>query len=1418
MLNSKRIFFGVIGFSLLMGLTSCWEPTSQNSDAQKGFSTSNFLVKLADGDAMPTEEVSPEWMIPKSRHYHFWSCLRNRATDQIIRGIGFTVRSHDSAIEVVTDNEGCLHWHEKIDFDYMADEAYLQFERTVSGTGVYQGEHKVQLAINPWVVSRKSGLKEVKWVRDNQGTDIPEGIKVIEHSQLKSVLRGSYEGKLPSPQTKQPDHPSSQAEVAVKDNSSSQAEVPQKLLWMNRVSSNVKEIKQDAHGVWLQIQLAMIPVVQFRDLSGTPNPIPLKAGRFRVDAQVVATNLGVNRDENLILTPDLPPSIGVIAVNDGVLRVQFDSMITRRVARGNIQLALRVTPIDGAPKGLGSFEGLYELSPFDKLVSKNSDMFVPASVYREGDGFAYDKFLKSAGNFEKLEAARSAFKNEPFEFPKMLIKFETIRPGETATTRTVDYSIQACVRNNLTSSFVKDELFYVDYLADNKTLELEKEFYTHENEMNSAGNKEWCRPDGSSPKSGQDCRPLSKTDQDGCLRIMGHVTHKYYKPEELFFPTVRIRHVASAYTKELVLAINPWDLFATFGRDRRELTDDYVEASKKREKIASLLYVPAFSYHTLRFRYEIDEFMNLVVKKVLLLKLEPRVLRYSSITDGRKNIGQLRDGIYLLKLAVQKDYLDPAAEGVVIGFDEDQKKTYVEAPEKARTREYINGIKKLVRVQNGEIITPVEIAVRDLRLLRIRSNMLVQLETIDEKKLTMAAIVHANAKDHLSRGGPEGDKIEREKRDKLLESLTYSLSSFLWAGKQDGNRLVPKIGEGKLPAVYEITSKNYLSEIDHLGPNVPKEFLSKMKSEAVKAYRTNDVSFMPVSPHLELDSLRDSDSGLAPRSFSGPVTLLLNSNMSYIRPLDNLDESFCEETDDCREVTKAIDEMTGGEKAKIEDRDYRDSPLFGSIRHLQSINVDAVLQRMTVLEEEYRKSNTISSLLYNFINQTGLEYVSLGDIPLKRFDQNKCSSLREYSINEKKCLVPAPEASTPFENFLSDLNNHPQDSYYQLPGESVNRDDIEKLIETGEIDPRVDSRFCDFFGRQMNRLWKEWDPRGLTVVADWLKNIGWACVDRQRSHDGVSVGFFSLGKRSPGLIFERKLKVLKTGRYRFKGGKPMNISVGVNFGVNYNKSFSGGWSYNIFGEIPILGSFLRFFSLKEERTRSNTNGTSVGEGAYLAMQEATMDVEILEHEKCLIVRPHPEFIKPVVDRLNFSIKDVAMKIRDRVKFKMGLSKLDHGKSLDLGGGASEKELVLGQFLRGIMLCGGKKIKEPTPIREKYYYFSQHFTEGDLLDSADLYNHPWLLALRGKRDFQGFMSVIKAVPYNWNFSEVAKAEGWSIDHMIRSYRQVHPTFPGLYSILDEEDKATLYPLNDKPADSFRDGVLDGKKNSEEKIVP
>jgi hypothetical protein len=51
--------------------------------------------------------------------------------------------------------------------------------------------------------------------------------------------------------------------------------------------------------------------------------------------------------------------------------------------------------------------------------------------------------------------------------------------------------------------------------------------------------------------------------------------------------------------------------------------------------------------------------------------------------------------------------------------------------------------------------------------------------------------------------------------------------------------------------------------------------------------------------------------------------------------------------------------------------------------------------------------------------------------------------------------------------------------------------------------------------------------------------------------------------------------------------------------------------------------------------------------------------------------------------------------------------------------------------RGIMVCDGTEQRPEKGIKmpESYYYFTQHFTEGDMLDQADLLNHPWLLQLR-----------------------------------------------------------------------------------------
>ena len=114
----------------------------------------------------------------------------------------------------------------------------------------------------------------------------------------------------------------------------------------------------------------------------------------------------------------------------------------------------------------------------------------------------------------------------------------------------------------------------------------------------------------------------------------------------------------------LKVYINPWDeKFGTFGTDARVTSQEFLKKVLEREKIPSRIFIGNFSYQTLRFRYHIGEDMGLHVKKTVLFRFEPWVLRYSSILEGIMSIHSMREGIFLLKIALQKDYLDSAARG-----------------------------------------------------------------------------------------------------------------------------------------------------------------------------------------------------------------------------------------------------------------------------------------------------------------------------------------------------------------------------------------------------------------------------------------------------------------------------------------------------------------------------------------------------------------------------------------------------------------------------------------------------------------------------------------------------------------------------------------------------------------------------------
>ena len=199
--------------------------------------------------------------------------------------------------------------------------------------------------------------------------------------------------------------------------------------------------------------------------------------------------------------------------------------------------------------------------------------------------------------------------------------------------------------------------------------------------------------------------------------------------------------------------INPWDEGWTFGQDQKNLSQEAVEEATEQKRINSRFFLPSFHYQTLRFRYDIDRYLNLKVKKPVLLSMTPRVLRYNSLREGRFGIYALTDGIYLMKTALEKQYLDPSAQGFIdVSENTDYLRDIYEKElrtqqiilntDDLRKKHHVSIVKRLVRVINGHIIAPVEFEVKDLRIMRIRSILMVQLESVEEWRHYMVKLYH----------------------------------------------------------------------------------------------------------------------------------------------------------------------------------------------------------------------------------------------------------------------------------------------------------------------------------------------------------------------------------------------------------------------------------------------------------------------------------------------------------------------------------------------------------------------------------------------------------------------------------------------------------------------------------------------------
>lgn len=662
-MSSKHLLSLLMLVSAVL-FTGCFKANQKTlQDLQLGQdSSANFKVAgRVRGESAPSVRVQSVWRYPLARVFTFTICLKNRITDDNLYNQNFVATDGETEYPLVNKEDQCPTWQEEIPYNYYADAKYLEIHRTIRGKGVYQGSVQVRLLINPWTKDRALSGKEVYDL--DYPSDISKDIAPVT-SNLTQALQGL--------------DPVS-------------GERAERRLFVDEVQidSTAKEINKI--GTTFDSTLTFQPKILTYDVSGNELYVPIPHGRFRAQVYFVDSQRINGKEKANAFARTAPADADeTVDLVNGVFTKTFRGVrIDQLCTLGEIELGIEIIPV-GADHSLKNFQGVYLLGQCGRLIS-SSKVRLRDYVTKDWRNFDFKKWVTDAKALSVNE--RTSFHKalgSEFTLDETRARFIGVKPCETATERTIRFRYTICVRSSIMNTPVEGVNFKLSRLNEDGSL----------------------TPLRSGIEEGTD---IARTDlPGGCFNWVDELTHQYYAPEQYFLRTIQLEQPESGAITRIKLAINPWDWGWTLGQDITDPSNQAsVEAINKEQRLPSKFMLYGLRYETTAFRYTIDDFLNLLVKKTVLLRLDPRVLRYSSLVEGRQKNEPLRDGIYLMKFAIQKEYPD------IYG----------------QQTEYIDAVKKPVKVQAGVIVTPLEISMRDLRLMRIRSNVLVELQPLDETKL-----------------------------------------------------------------------------------------------------------------------------------------------------------------------------------------------------------------------------------------------------------------------------------------------------------------------------------------------------------------------------------------------------------------------------------------------------------------------------------------------------------------------------------------------------------------------------------------------------------------------------------------------------------------------------------------------------------
>ncbi|MEK2688309.1 hypothetical protein [Bdellovibrio sp. GT3] len=478
-------------------------------------------------------------------------------------------------------------------------------------------------------------------------------------------------------------------ELALKGYGTDEKVRPRKL-WMEDGRLFVIEQKMSTQGVTLSLEFRSAPSIQLTKMNGEFVLKNLTAGSFKARMSLIHIYTEKNKEihRRLGQTEEIQ-----VKMENGSLALKAPMTLQAIPTRGQIAFGLELSAVN-APEGLTPFEGIYMLNEYDQI--KGSNFLKIGSQVVQTKDFKLSEYI-NAEMIQVSKANANTIDDETYQKPKIEVsqlEFKFIRVGEETTSmREAIYSVKACVKNGLDQKTTRAHTFTISKFRQSES-EPEKTVSI-------------------------------KTDNNSCVTWDESIKFKYFDCQRFIKGSVKISNPELGMSETIGMLVNPWENWGPMARDLRYVdpTEKLVLDCRQENRPRTQVMLDSYSYNTVSYNYSVDTMFNMTVTKKIQVRMDPHLLVYSSLSNGRSEVQKLRDGTYLLKMAVVKN------------ADYDTKRTFVTASQ------------KLVTVLSGQINTEMKFQTQDLQALGNRNTMLIEIFPVDEAKVQVGADSQLTLKD-----------------------------------------------------------------------------------------------------------------------------------------------------------------------------------------------------------------------------------------------------------------------------------------------------------------------------------------------------------------------------------------------------------------------------------------------------------------------------------------------------------------------------------------------------------------------------------------------------------------------------------------------------------------------------------------------